>query len=72
MRFWLYSLLVLMCALFLHYQMDIREYIKVKTVPGGQPGDSKYYAGIAFSKNIVHKHMRSDIKYANYLERLAL
>jgi 1-phosphatidylinositol-3-phosphate 5-kinase len=38
--------------------MDIRNYIKIKKVPGGKPGDTSYISGVVFSKNIALKGMR--------------
>jgi 1-phosphatidylinositol-3-phosphate 5-kinase len=38
--------------------MDIRNYIKIKKVPGGRPGDTSYVSGVVFSKNIALKGMR--------------
>ncbi|KAI5268226.1 hypothetical protein E4T47_07789 [Aureobasidium subglaciale] len=38
--------------------MDIRNYIKIKKVPGGKPGDTSYVSGVVFSKNIALKGMR--------------
>ncbi|THX15770.1 hypothetical protein D6D13_02122 [Aureobasidium pullulans] len=38
--------------------MDIRNYIKIKKVPGGKPGDTSYVSGVVFSKNIALKDMR--------------
>lgn len=37
--------------------MDIRNYIKIKKIPGGLPGDTAYVSGIVFSKNIALKDM---------------
>ncbi|KAF2148717.1 hypothetical protein K461DRAFT_282187 [Myriangium duriaei CBS 260.36] len=38
--------------------MDIRNYIKLKKIPGGRPGDTAYVSGVVFSKNIALKGMR--------------
>ncbi|GAB7355789.1 hypothetical protein MBLNU459_g6469t1 [Dothideomycetes sp. NU459] len=38
--------------------MDVRNYIKLKKVPGGKPGDTAYVSGVVFSKNIALKGMR--------------
>ncbi|KAF4549648.1 1-phosphatidylinositol 3-phosphate 5-kinase fab1-like protein [Elsinoe fawcettii] len=38
--------------------MDIRNYIKLKKVPGGRPGDTAYVSGVVFSKNIALKGMK--------------
>ncbi|KAG0146018.1 hypothetical protein CROQUDRAFT_78200 [Cronartium quercuum f. sp. fusiforme G11] len=37
---------------------DIRQLIKIKKIPGGQPQDSEYVHGVVFTKNVVHKQMR--------------
>ncbi|KAL1301965.1 hypothetical protein AAFC00_002421 [Neodothiora populina] len=37
--------------------MDIRNYIKLKKIPGGKPGDTAYVSGVVFSKNIALKDM---------------
>lgn len=36
---------------------DIREYVKVKRIPGGVPSDSEYISGIVISKGVAHKSM---------------
>ena len=41
--------------------MDIRKYIKVCIVPEGDLADCMYVDGVAFSKNVVHKLMRTNI-----------
>lgn len=38
--------------------MDIRNYIKLKKIPGGKPGDTAYVSGVVFSKNIALKDMQ--------------
>lgn len=38
--------------------MDIRNYVKLKKIPGGRPGDTAYVSGVVFSKNIALKGMR--------------
>eukprot|EP00629_Pelagomonadales_sp_RCC1024_P016914 CAMPEP_0119289286 /NCGR_PEP_ID=MMETSP1329-20130426/38774_1 /TAXON_ID=114041 /ORGANISM="Genus nov. species nov., Strain RCC1024" /LENGTH=1488 /DNA_ID=CAMNT_0007290085 /DNA_START=1173 /DNA_END=5636 /DNA_ORIENTATION=- len=37
--------------------MDIRPYVKLKTIPGGDPRESRYLDGILFCKSLVHKSM---------------
>lgn len=37
--------------------MDIRNYIKLKKIPGGKPGDTAYVSGVVFSKNVALKDM---------------
>lgn len=41
--------------------MDIRHFVNFKKVPGGQPQDSAVCAGIAFTKDVVHKAMLARI-----------
>jgi 1-phosphatidylinositol-3-phosphate 5-kinase len=36
---------------------DVREYVKVKRIPGGSPQDSEYVSGIVISKSVTHKSM---------------
>lgn len=36
---------------------DIREYVKVKRIPGGMPTDTEFVQGIVISKGVVHKSM---------------
>lgn len=40
--------------------LDINKLIKIKKIPGGQPQNSEYVHGVVFSKNVVHKKMRTD------------
>ena len=40
---------------------DLREYVRVKTIPGGEVSECSYVDGIVFSKNVVHKEMRTRI-----------
>jgi hypothetical protein len=44
--------------------MDIRKYIKIKTVAGGLPTQSAFISGVVFTKNTTHKKMRRDILFA--------
>ena len=37
--------------------IDIRNYVKLKKVPGGRPGDTSYISGLIFSKNVALKSM---------------
>jgi len=41
--------------------MDIRPYIKVKTIPGGNRSDCEYIPGIMFQKHVTHKLMAKQI-----------
>ncbi len=41
--------------------MDIRNYVKVKKVTSGEISDSFFHSGVFFTKNIVHKRMRSSV-----------
>lgn len=43
-------------------KMDIRNYVKVKTIPGGSLSECEYVDGIVFTKTLAHKKMRTDIK----------
>ena len=52
-------------------QMDIRKYLKIKTLPGGDPTQSAYYSGVVFNKNITHKKMRKEITFGLHIHRLA-
>ncbi|KAL0074752.1 hypothetical protein F4703DRAFT_1890800 [Phycomyces blakesleeanus] len=38
-------------------EIDIRHYVKVKKIAGGQPKDSLYVKGVVCTKNVAHKHM---------------
>lgn len=38
--------------------IDIRNYVKLKKVPGGKPGDTAYISGLIFTKNVALKSMR--------------
>lgn len=37
--------------------IDIRNYVKLKKVPGGRPGDTAYVSGLIFTKNVALKSM---------------
>eukprot|EP01135_Chromosphaera_perkinsii_P001317 Nk52_evm44s164 gene=Nk52_evmTU44s164 len=37
--------------------IDIREYVKIKKIPGGHMQSSDYVSGVAFTKNVAHKKM---------------
>ena len=37
--------------------IDIRHYVKVKRIPGGNPGDTTYVSGVVFTKNLALKSM---------------
>ena len=41
--------------------MDIRDYVKIKKIPGGHKRSSDYVSGVAFSKNVAHKKMAQSI-----------
>ncbi|EDV26463.1 uncharacterized protein TRIADDRAFT_54491 [Trichoplax adhaerens] len=43
-------------------KMDIRQYVKVKKVPGGLPSNTRVIYGTACSKDIAHKHMKNRIE----------
>lgn len=42
--------------------MDIRPYIKIKTIPGGKIKDCAYLSGIVFRKTVIHKRMAKEIE----------
>ncbi|XP_078714192.1 1-phosphatidylinositol 3-phosphate 5-kinase isoform X1 [Lampetra fluviatilis] len=42
--------------------MDIRQYVHIKKIPGGKKFDSVVLNGYVFSKNVVHKKMNSCIR----------
>lgn len=37
--------------------IDVRQYVRIKKVPGGHPRDSEYVDGVVFTKNLLHKQM---------------
>ncbi|KAJ9503737.1 Mitochondrial distribution and morphology protein 12 [Exophiala xenobiotica] len=37
--------------------IDIRNYVKLKKIPGGKPGDTAYISGLVFTKNVALKSM---------------
>lgn len=37
--------------------MDIRQYIKIKKIPGGKPTECQVIPGVVFTKNVAHKKM---------------
>ena len=37
--------------------MDIRRYVWIKKVPGGQEPDCEVVSGVVFTKNVAHKKM---------------
>ena len=41
--------------------MDIRSFVKVKIVPGGNRADCNYISGIIFQKNVMHKYMAKEL-----------
>ena len=42
--------------------MDIKEYVRVKKIPGGRRGDSTLVNGVVCTKNITHKKMKISIR----------
>ena len=42
--------------------MDIKQYVKVKKIPGGRRSDSSLISGVVCTKNITHKKMRIQIR----------
>ena len=47
--------------------MDVRAYVKVKTLPGGSRADCSFYSGVVFTKNVAHKKMQFSMKYDVYM-----
>lgn len=47
--------------------MDIRHYTKIKKISGGSRSECQIITGIAFSKNVVHKDMKTSIDSARIL-----
>lgn len=43
-------------------EIDVRHYIKIKTIAGGQPKDSVFVNGVVCSKNVAHKEMARTIE----------
>jgi 1-phosphatidylinositol-3-phosphate 5-kinase len=43
-------------------EIDIRHYVKIKKLPGGNIRDSTYLYGVAFSKHLVHKKFLEPIE----------
>ncbi|CAL1530359.1 unnamed protein product, partial [Lymnaea stagnalis] len=42
-------------------EMDIRNYVHIKKVPGGNKNDTSMFHGVIFTKNIAHKKMKTKI-----------
>ena len=45
--------------------MDIRPYVKIKTIPGGGLDENAYVDGVVFRKNVSHKKMIEDSTKVN-------
>ncbi|KAJ2612866.1 Mitochondrial distribution and morphology protein 12 [Coemansia sp. RSA 1804] len=43
-------------------RMDLRNYVRIKRIPGGSPSDSQYISGLVFTKGLAHKRMPRYIK----------
>ena len=43
-------------------QHDIRHYVKVKRVAGGERGDTRLIRGVVFRHNVAHRKMRTTIE----------
>ncbi|GFR67626.1 1-phosphatidylinositol-3-phosphate 5-kinase [Elysia marginata] len=41
--------------------MDIRNYVHIKKVPGGQKSETSLFHGVILTKNVAHKKMRTKI-----------
>ncbi|KAJ1921556.1 Mitochondrial distribution and morphology protein 12 [Mycoemilia scoparia] len=37
--------------------IDLRQYVRIKRIPGGVPGDSQYISGIVFTKDLAYRQM---------------
>ena len=42
--------------------MDIRQYVIIKTIPGGMPTDTAIVNGLVCTKSVAHRKMRQDIE----------
>jgi 1-phosphatidylinositol-3-phosphate 5-kinase len=42
--------------------MDIRNYVKIKKLPGSSKQDCKIVNGLVFTKNVAHKQMKQEMK----------
>ncbi|KAK9762782.1 Mitochondrial distribution and morphology protein 12, partial [Basidiobolus ranarum] len=42
--------------------IDIRQYVKIKKIPGGSPADCEYINGFVCTKNLAHKRMPRILK----------
>jgi 1-phosphatidylinositol-3-phosphate 5-kinase len=47
--------------------IDIRNYIKLKKIPGGKPRDTSYISGVVFTKNVALKSMPRNINHPRIL-----
>ncbi|KAH8927819.1 hypothetical protein BT69DRAFT_1257960 [Atractiella rhizophila] len=43
--------------------MDIRNFVKIKRIPGGRTQDSEYVDGYICSKNLLHKQMERTVQF---------
>jgi 1-phosphatidylinositol-3-phosphate 5-kinase len=43
--------------------MDVRRYVKIKKIPGGNPKDSEYVDGAVITKNVAHKQMSRNVSH---------
>ncbi|XP_037080111.1 1-phosphatidylinositol 3-phosphate 5-kinase-like [Pollicipes pollicipes] len=63
-------------------ELDVRQFVKIKRIPGGKPSDSSIVQGVVCRKNIVHNDMPSQltnpqilllncpVSYQRYQERM--
>jgi hypothetical protein len=42
--------------------MDIRQYVKIKKLPGNSKEDCRIVNGLVFTKNVAHKQMQKEMK----------
>jgi len=47
--------------------MDLRNYVKIKTISGGHITDSRFINGVLFRKNVTNRKMRKKIRDARIL-----
>ncbi|KAK7207850.1 hypothetical protein BZA70DRAFT_272356 [Myxozyma melibiosi] len=47
--------------------IDVRNYVKIKRIPGANPDDTSYLSGVVFTKNIALKSMSREIPSAKVM-----
>ncbi|KAI9502783.1 hypothetical protein BX070DRAFT_235203 [Coemansia spiralis] len=43
-------------------KMDLRNYVRIKRIPGASPQDSQYVEGLVFTRNLAHRRMPRFLK----------